>query len=132
MHPLIKSITANRIFRFICLGTLGIAIDFALFYALYFLLEWHIVMANLVSCSAGLTCSFWGNRAWTFNDTVVNASSRLWWSLMFAYFGLMLSTGLVWGLATMMSVMAAKIIAVLVVLVYNYAVNRFIVLGMRY
>ncbi len=113
--------------RFAAVGGIGTLIDFILFYGLHVMLGWGLVVSNILSYSVGLTSSFFLNRCWTFKSTVT--TRRIWLSLLFGYVGLAINTALVLGLSDTMPVMFAKVIAVILVLAYNYLANKYLVFG---
>ena len=92
---------------------------------------WGIILSNALSYGTGLTGSFFLNRLWTFSDSEQRSTKRVWLSLTLGYIGLMINTAMVWGLAFIMPVMLGKLIAVSVVIIYNYQVNKHIVFGVK-
>ncbi len=118
-------IFSSSFLRFALVGAIGTVVDFALFYGLHMLLEWGLVVSNILSYSTGLTSSFFLNRRFTFQSTT--KTNRLWLSLVLGYIGLGINTALVWLCAGIMPMMLGKVIAVIVVLFYNYFANRYFV-----
>jgi putative flippase GtrA len=117
----------QRFLKFLLVGGSCTLLDFTLFYVFYYHVALGIVPTNLISYGTGLTVAFFVNRAWTFKDSQARAANRLWLSLFWGYLGLALNTLMVWGLAKWMHPLVSKAIAVIVVLVYNYLTNKYLV-----
>ncbi len=120
-------ILSSRFRRFLAVGGLCTALDFGLFFLLVESIGLPIAYANLISYGSGLVIAFFINRLWTFQDSQYRAHRRVLLALLSGYAGLLLNTLIVWYLAGMMSLLLAKIIAVVVVLFYNYAMNTWVV-----
>ena len=116
-----------RFRKFLIVGASGTALDFAFFYLFFDLLGWPLILANSCSYGIGLTSSFFINRAWTFCDSSNRSARRVWLSLFWGYSGLALNTLLVWAIATIAHVWIGKVIAVFVVVVFNYVTNKYFV-----
>lgn len=115
--------------RFAIVGVINTTIDFAIFSALHFGADFGIVAANVLSFLVAVTNSFVMNRVWTFSGR--RGSGRLRYQLpMFVALntvGLALSTVTVLALSEMMPVIAAKVCAIVVVFLWNYAtIQRFV------
>ncbi|MBM3486055.1 MAG: GtrA family protein [Alphaproteobacteria bacterium] len=115
--------------RFAIVGVINTAIDFAIFSALHFGVGFGIVAANVLAFLVAVTNSFIMNRAWTFAGR--KGSGRIRYQLpMFVALntvGLVLSTVTVLALSEMMQVLAAKVCAIVVVFLWNYAtIQRFV------
>lgn len=117
----------SRFMRFACVGVIGTLTDFVLFYMGYSVVGLALIPANIISYSIGLIVAFLCNRRWTFHDGVMRSKHRIWLSLFYGYIGLILNTACVWLAAHIMSIAFAKIIAVLIVLAYNYLTNKYLV-----
>jgi putative flippase GtrA len=116
----------QRFFRFAVVGVVCTLIDFGIFFSLHHL-GMGIILANILAYSAGIVVNFLLNRYWTFADSEHKQMQRLGIALIWGYCGLMLSTGLVWMLAQVLPLLAAKIITVLVMLFVNYTANQLII-----
>lgn len=123
----IKQFTDKRFLKFLVVGAFGTAIDFILFYIFYELAGWGVILSNTISYGTGLTSSFFINRVWTFSDGKKRSQKRLPLALTFGYIGLIFNTAMVWALAFLMPVFAGKVIAVFVIVIYNYLTNKHIV-----
>ncbi len=117
----------TRFLRFLIVGGIGTAIDFFLFYLFFIIIGWHLVISNSLSYGTGLTSSFFLNRAWTFKDSNNKSKKLLFISIIAGYLGLAINTLLVWGFSNFMPVMIGKVFAVLIVIIYNYHVNKSLV-----
>lgn len=115
---------SKRFLKFLCVGGVCTALDFVLFYILYYLLSLHIVPANILSYGSGLTLSFFINRHLTFKDSAQKQVNRLKYVLLYGYIGLMLNTAIVWGIALILPAFIGKVIAVIIVVFYNYYTNK--------
>ena len=127
----LRQISEPRFRKFLVVGGIGTLIDFALFFLFFNIFQWGIVAANLISYGTGLTSSFFINRAWTFRDSQQRSKKRLVLALIFGYIGLVLNTSLVWLLALVIPVWGGKVLAVVVIIFYNYLTNKYIIFSMK-
>ncbi len=116
-----------RFVRFAGVGCCTTALDFAIFYFLHFIYGLAIIPANAVSYGTGIAIGFFINRVWTFHDAMHRSHRRVMLSLIYGYIGLILNTILVWRLSLYIPAMLAKTAAVLVILLYNYLTNKYLV-----
>jgi putative flippase GtrA len=124
---MMKVLLEKRLMKFLIVGTSGTIIDFILFIACYEFVGWGIIASNIVSYGTGLSSSFFLNRSWTFADSTKRSHRRLVLALTFGYIGLVINTFLVWLLAFVFPVLVGKLIAVLLIVIYNYLTNKHIV-----
>jgi len=117
----------SRFARFVGVGCCTTALDFAIFYFLHFIYSFAIIPANIVSYGTSVAIGFFINRVWTFHDAMHRSHSRIVLSLMYGYIGLILNTSIVWGFSLYIPAMLAKIPAVMIVLLYNYFTNKYLV-----
>ncbi len=138
----------TRFLKFSVVGTIGAVIDFGLLYLLHSILGFHIVLANTLSFTAAVLSNFIWNRYWTYPDSrskpvptqlrqffVVNIAG---WGIntgillllrfplvnlirsLSIYIPLFGSTDLSYKLGYNL----AKVIATIVVLFWNFGINR--------
>lgn len=108
--------------KFGLVGVVNTSIDFAIFLFLYHFAGLNPLLANLISYASSVTNSYFLNRAWTFREV---AQSRSRWNgyLLFVAvnsIGLLISTISIYLLSFSMAVEAAKIVSVLLTLVWNF------------
>lgn len=110
-----------RLFRFALVGAANTVIDFTVFACLYYLAGLPLLLANSLGYGAGLTNSFLMNSRWTFRDP--ERTDRPTDAARFAAFnvvGLALANAVIWVLALVLPVWAAKLGAVAAPLLWNY------------
>ena len=125
----------GRLVRFATVGAASTLVDFGLLLALKEIGGLPILAANSLSYSMGILTNFSLNRRWTFAEA---RSSGLWPQLArfmaVSLTGLALNSGIVWALSApagslfsreMIGTVAAKGIATLVVMGWNYLANRY-------
>lgn len=121
----------HRFIKFLIVGSICTAIDFVLFTLLHLTLHYHVIYSNIISYSTGLICAFFINRKWTFVDSTHRHNSQFWLSILLGYVGLVLNTAIVWYLSTMIHIVAAKCIAVGIIVFYNYFSNKRLVFRVK-
>lgn len=126
-----RHISEPRFRKFLVVGGIGTCIDFLLFYLFLSMLGWPIVLSNILSYGTGLTSSFFMNRIWTFADSRHRSKKRLPLALLIGYLGLMLNTALVWLFALIIHVWVGKVLAVVLIIFYNYLTNKYIIFSMN-
>ncbi len=112
--------------RFAAVGAIATAIDFAVFSGLVLIAGAGAAPANAVSYASSLVANFNLNRRWTFRQkkdakAAVRQGQRF---LLANAGGLLLSTAIVGGLATIVPDLWAKAASVPAVFIYNYACAR--------
>jgi putative flippase GtrA len=138
----------TRFLKFSVVGTIGAVIDFGLLYFLHSILGFHIVLSNTCSFTAAVLSNFIWNRFWTYPDSrskSVQTQLRQFFIVNIAGWGI--NTGillllrfpfdnLIRGLSVYMSSFGsaelsyklgynlAKVFATIVVLFWNFGVNR--------
>jgi len=117
----------SRFARFLMVGVFTTSLDFAIFYLLHFSAGLGIIPANIISYGTGITAGFFINRAWTFHDAMHRSHKRILLSLIYGYLGLALNTAIVWYASRFINVMLAKTAAVLIIVIYNYLTNKYLV-----
>lgn len=133
----LRSREIERFAHFVAVGLTGTLLDFGVLILLKEVLGVPLLMANVLSYTAGIVNNFILNRLWTFSDA---RGKRLW--TQFGQFaavsaiGLLINTGIVLLLTAPLSALfsqahanygylAAKLIATLVVLLWNFFLNRY-------
>src|SRR3954470_3643142 len=71
-----SALALGRITRFAIVGCANTAVDFSIFFGLISLVECNAVLANSVSYSLGVVCSYNLNRIWTFSDRATPDKTR--------------------------------------------------------
>jgi putative flippase GtrA len=132
---------AERFVKFLIVGTIGFVVDFGTLTTLVEVFDFHPVVANVFSFSAAVTSNFIFNRYWTYPDsrskriisqlqqfTLVNVAglainTTIFWLLKLAFNPVMNSTGI--PLFYDRGYIPAKMVATVVVLFWNFFVNRY-------
>jgi len=123
----------NRFIKFALVGALGAVIDFTLLNLLHGSLGWGLFWANTVSVSAAIVSNFVWNRLWTFPESRRRKKRKqLPQFALVNFIGLMINNIIVVGLDAVLDPMVgepasyniAKLAAILVVLFWNFGINR--------
>ncbi|HSM56536.1 MAG TPA: GtrA family protein [Candidatus Sulfomarinibacteraceae bacterium] len=139
-HFGIKEKEAERFFKFGVVGTIGFIVDFGTLTFLVELLGFHPLVANTISFSAAVVSNFTFNRYWTYPDS--RSKRRRIQLLQFAVVsivGLALNNSILVGLRGPFNsflptigappfidgYIPAKIVATVVVLFWNFFINRY-------
>lgn len=138
----------TRFLKFSVVGTIGAVIDFGILYVLHSILGLHIVLSNTLSFTAAVLSNFMWNRYWTYPDSrskPVQTQLRQFFIVNIAGWGI--NTGillllrfplvnLIRSLSGYISLFAssdlsykvgynlAKVFATIVVLFWNFGINR--------
>jgi putative flippase GtrA len=115
----------TRVIKFAAVGVANTFTDLGLYTAAVIIFGWHPLIANTLSYSSGVLCSFVLNRTWTFADCDRSRPAQQ----LLRFIGvnaLTLSAGnvIIAALLTMMPAIAAKGIAVVLGFVLNYGFSR--------
>lgn len=121
--------TIYRACKFSMVGVVNTVIDITLFSFLVFVPQWNVLPANILSYSAGAFNSFMMNKFWTFNDrtSLVRSLQPLIRFILINLSGLLISSVIVVLLAKYMPEIAAKVVSVGGVLIWNYSLTRLFV-----
>lgn len=131
---------AERFFKFLVVGSVGFVVDFGTLTFLVELLGWPPLVANTVSFSAAVVSNFIWNRLWTYPES--RSKKKRVQLIQFGVVnvvGLMINNGLLialqgpfdsllMGMSLPIMVrgyVPAKIVATVVVLFWNFFVNRY-------
>jgi putative flippase GtrA len=117
--------------RYLGIGILATLVDWAIFYLLIGFLGVFYVLALAASYFASTAFNFFMNRRYTFRNTYRRVHVQLAIFLAVAIIGLGLNETIVYSLAhllpggmTDIALMAARMIATLVVFLWNFALNK--------
>ncbi len=116
-------------FKFGLVGVTNTAFDFAVFVLLLRFFSWNIIAANTAAYLFAVTNSYLLNRIWTFGDIGARRVSLLSYAKFVAInsVGLLIGTGIIYLLRSMMPIELAKLLAVPIVLIWNYLGARYFV-----
>jgi len=123
----------RRFVKFAIVGAIGAAIDFALLNFFRGYLGWPLLLANTVSVSIAIISNFIWNRYWTFPESRSRKKRiQLPQFALINFIGLMINNFIVIGLDALlidylgepMSYNVAKLVAIGIVLFWNFGVNR--------
>lgn len=130
---------AERFIKFAIVGTIGFVIDFGTLAFLKEILGFHTLVANTISFSAAVTSNFLFNRFWTYPDS----RSKSLWMQMGQFFvvniiGLLINNTILHFLEAVFNdwlshipmlvdrgYIFAKMVATIVVLFWNFFINRY-------
>lgn len=139
-HFGVREKEAERFFKFLIVGTIGFVVDFGTLTFLVEVVGLAPVVANVFSFSAAVLSNFTLNRYWTYPDS--RSKRRRIQLLQFAFVsivGLLINTTILYLLQGPFDVLLnligaprgldgyipAKIVATIVVLFWNFFVNRY-------
>ena len=133
--------TINQFSKFIVIGFMNTAIDFAI---LNFLMWWtgiysgaSIILLNMVSFSIAVFNSYFWNKYWTFRDLDKVEAKEFSQFILVTLIGLAINSSIVYGVTTLISPMfgisselwanLAKVVATGFSLIWNFIGYKFIV-----
>jgi putative flippase GtrA len=123
----------HRFVKFAIVGALGAVIDFTLLNVFRGLLGWPLLWANTMSVSAAILSNFIWNRYWTFPESRNRKKrTQLPQFALVNLVGLIINNVIVVGVDAMLvsyvnepySYNIAKLVAIGIVLFWNFGVNR--------
>jgi putative flippase GtrA len=134
-----KAKEAERFFRFLIVGTVGFVVDFGTLTLLKELAGLATLVANTISFSAAVFSNFTFNRYWTYPDSRTKSIlSQIGQFAVVSILGLIINNTILLFLespfdnllselhvATVRGYIPAKMIATVVVLFWNFFVNRY-------
>ncbi|MFN8373863.1 MAG: GtrA family protein [Anaerolineae bacterium] len=135
LHIKIRTQEVERFGRFAIVGLLGTLVDFCVLVVLKEALGLPLLLANTLSYAAGISNNFLLNRTWTYGDV----QRKTWWTQFGQFFlvstiGLLLNNTMVALLSEpvgaligqpQIGYLAAKVVATLLVLFWNFFANRY-------
>ncbi len=122
-----------RFIKFAMVGALGMVVDLSILNILHGLVGIHLLVANSISFSAAVISNFTWNRLWTFPETRDRpVHTQLAQFATVSVIGLLINNFVLWQffqildphLGTPWDYNAAKILAIGVVLFWNFGANR--------
>lgn len=130
-HALANSQEIERFIKFALVGTSGTVVDFGLLNLLIQVFGFSLVAANTCSFSAAVFNNFIWNRLWTFPESRERPFlPQLAQFTLVNIVGWVINTGILWSLSTyvltapLWGYNLAKVIATVVVLFWNFGINR--------
>jgi putative flippase GtrA len=135
----IKPKEAERFSKFLIVGTIGFVVDFGTLTLLKELFQTPTLIANTISFTMAVISNFTLNRHWTYPDSrEKKLSAQLGQFVVVSIVGLVINNTLLWlleapfdllletvGILVGKGYIPAKIIATIVVLFWNFFVNRY-------
>ncbi len=122
-----------RFIKFAIVGAIGMVVDLSILNLLHGLVGLHLLVANSISFSAAVVSNFTWNRLWTFPETRHRpVHTQLAQFATVSIIGLGINNVVLWHvyqvlrphLAAPWNYNAAKILAIGVVLFWNFGANR--------
>ena len=123
----------ERFLKFLVVGTIGFVVDFGTLNLLVLVFGLHVLVANTISFSLAVLSNFTWNRLWTYPDSRSKPiRSQLVQFTLVNIVGWGINTLVLWLLTPMFTNMVgelgynfAKGIATIIVLFWNFFVNRY-------
>ena len=118
--------TKNQLLRFAVVGCANTTIDYAVFNALFYLVGWPLLLANLVAVVLAATASFVLNRNWTFAYAryASGLAGQVVRHLIIASAGLAWSSVAIWLATLVLPAYLAKVVAITVTFAWNFTLSR--------
>lgn len=118
---------SGQALRFAVTGILNTALDFAVFSALVFVADLHIIAANAVAFLVAVSFSYIVNKKWTFSGRSSGQNMLSEWIrfIVISVGGFILATVILYMLVPMLPVLVAKIIATGASFLWNFLLVRF-------
>lgn len=133
LPPRFRTGEMARFIKFALVGALGMVVDLTILNVLHGLVGFHLLVANSISFSAAVVSNFTWNRLWTFPETRNRpVHTQLAQFATVSVIGLGINNFILWQLYHLFrpylgspwNYNAAKILAIGVVLFWNFGVNR--------
>ena len=129
----VKPKELERFLKFMVVGTIGFVVDFGTLNLLVQLANFPLLLANTISFSLAVVSNFTWNRLWTYPDSRSKAvRSQLVQFTLVNVVGLGINTLVLWALTPPFTELVgdlgyniAKAIATVIVLFWNFFVNRY-------
>jgi putative flippase GtrA len=123
----------ERFLKFMVVGTIGFVVDFGTLNLLVQLVHFPLLLANTISFSLAVLSNFTWNRLWTYPDSRSKPiRSQLVQFTIVNVVGLGINTLVLWALTPLFTDLVgdlgyniAKAIATIIVLFWNFFVNRY-------
>jgi putative flippase GtrA len=117
--------------RYLGIGVIATLVDWVIFYLLIVYAGVFYLLALATSYFASTALNFFMNRRYTFRNTYKRVHVQLAFFIAIAIVGLGLNETIVYGLAHLLpggmtdaALMASRVIATLVVFLWNFALNK--------
>lgn len=124
--PVLQRTGVKQFIKFSLVGVTNTIIDFSAYFFLTRVLAVHFLVANIISFTIAVSWSYFLNKRWTFRDTDTRTGVQFFKFVLVNIVGLALNEGtlslvvLVFGAHDL----AAKLIAVVIVVIWNFFINR--------
>ncbi len=123
----------ERFLKFMVVGTIGFVIDFGTLNLLHLVFGLHVLVANSISFSLAVLSNFTWNRLWTYPDSRSKpVRSQLGQFAVVNIMGWGINTLVLWLLTPIFTDLVgdlgyniAKAIATIIVLFWNFFINRY-------
>lgn len=124
LYYLLKSPAQSQFLRFALVGALGTILDFTALNAAYLLLHLNLYIALTFGFTIGTLNNYFLNSSWTFKQPL--SGKKMLQFALIGGTGLLINNGLVYLLVERLNVYynLAKALAVLLILLWNYFLNR--------
>lgn len=114
----------KQISRFSIVGVMNTLIDFSIFSLCFYILGFHVVVANICAVCLAIINSFLWNSFWTFKGFKKGRiKSQIFRFFLIALIGMVISTLIVYALEPYIPALLAKALAVVVTLGWNYCAS---------
>lgn len=116
--------------RFLTVGAIATGVD-AMLFALLVAHGTDARLANIMSYALSAIAAFWLHRNWTFVAHDAAAAGQAFRFLVMIVLGLTITTTLIWLMAPVVGPFAAKLIAIIGSVSFNFVVCRWLVFAPR-
>ena len=112
--------------RFALVGLVNTGVDLAFFSLFFYVLAWHLLLANAGGFVLAASCSYLLNKTWTFADKSVGGQAvrRGVAFLAVATGGLAIGSLIIWLAAMVLPPILAKLTAIGGTFLWNFTVSR--------
>jgi putative flippase GtrA len=127
---IIKEILMSvQFIRFGLVGTSGLVLDFFLLIALTELLHLHYLISATVAFVVANLSNFILNKFWTFQNSSHRYARQYIYFMLAGVIGLLLTTLILFSAVEWLHFhyLSAKIVAVLLVMIWNYLVSKYLI-----
>lgn len=128
-HPRVtrQPLVLRQFVKFSLVGGINTIIDLGMYVLLTRVADLYFVLAGTISFILAATNSYFLNRAWTFRDNSRNVPLQFLKFFLAGLTGLGLNTGTLFVLVRYAGIhdVVAKILAIVLVVAWNFSVNKF-------
>lgn len=131
IQPLFKRFPVLKQFiKFGIVGVINTFIDFAIYFSLtrlFGFFQEHYLFGNFIAFSCAATSSYFMNKHWTFRDKSKQISIQYIKFFLVCFVGLLLTELILFSLVHFVQIydLLAKVAAVVVVMFWNFLINKF-------